>query len=471
MFEALNITHYITSLLLLFSISHAQEGCTGPRNVAELADTLWGEQSQYKQMKYVRPNVSKLEQSNKTANPAHADADNANLQMHVLSVKNVNQQREDMEMVVYLREQWNDFRLKFNTESDGGCFLDNEMIGFDTDVIDSIWTPHVVLSNLADEEVKMASSLWIYPNGDVVYTEFLLLKTSCQLDLKKFPGDVQTCSIVVGSLRDDIHEVKLGLMEPAITKVSIEEELGTSSSAEWEITDIWAKTHTNTKLQSLQLAIFTLKLKRNLMYYNYFVIYPIVIMVIISWSSFFIDRAAAPARVTMSIISFLAIANFTSRQFDTLPRVGGNDALLLTFMFISMAFSFYSVIEYVICNYLWRVEKRTSMLYQQALKARTERLVKRQEKLERRLSGFMTECIEITSSELSTDIDSDETALVKEVIINKKHMEKYGELCQIDRILLGKDGKLLIKDEHVEVFSRWMYPITYIITICTLYIL
>ena len=99
--------------------------------------------------------------------------------MYVLSVKDINKQKGEVEAIVYLRQQQNDFQLMFNMESDGGCFLDNKRISFNTDMNNSIWMPYIVLSNLADEEVKMASSLWIYPNCNDIYTEFLLLKALC----------------------------------------------------------------------------------------------------------------------------------------------------------------------------------------------------------------------------------------------------------------------------------------------------
>ena len=286
-----NIVKFATCYLLIsISHAHAQDGCTGPRNVAELADTLWDEQSQYNGMRYTRPNVSKLDGSDSTANPAHADADNVQFEMHVLSVKDVNQQKGEVQFNVGLVQQWNDFRLMFKTERDGGCFLDNERIGFDEDVVNSIWTPHVVVSNLVDEKIKMASSLWIYPNGDIVYTEYWLLKTSCQLDLRAFPGDTQTCSIVVGSWRDAFHQVILGLIDSAITKSGEGGDYGAADSVEWDIVGVSATVDTR---DLSQFATFSLTLERDRSYYNQFVIFPVLIIVIISWSSFFIDRSAA----------------------------------------------------------------------------------------------------------------------------------------------------------------------------------
>ena len=42
-------------------------------------------------------------------------------------------------------------------------------------------------------------------------------------------------------------------------------------------------------------------------------------------------------------------------------------------------------------------------------------------------------------------------------------------VCKLDRLLLKHDGGMLFRDQHLEVFSRWMYPIAYMITMIFFY--
>ena len=67
--------------------------------------------------------------------------------------------------------------------------------------------------------------------------------------------------------------------------------------------------------------------------------------VVITCSSFCLDRSAAPARVAMTMIVFLANTNFLVAQLGQLPRLG-NDVWLLRFLTMSTYFSFYGVLEY-----------------------------------------------------------------------------------------------------------------------------
>merc|ERR1712157_631702 len=81
-------------------------------------------------------------------------------------------------------------------------------------------------------------------------------------------------------------------------------------------------------------------------------------MGVLAWASFFISRAAVPARVTMASVSFLTITNFIGGQLKTLPSLGSGEVWLLQFMQTSQIFTFYSLLEYIICNYLYRVKRR-----------------------------------------------------------------------------------------------------------------
>ena len=143
---------------------------------------------------------------------------------------------------------------------------------------------------------------------------------------------------------------------------------------------------------------------------------------------------SAPARVSITTTGFLTISNFLSSELKNLPRLGAERIWLLRFMQISMAFCFYSVIEYVICNYLHRVEKRTKQ-------ARKMVMEKQQEG---NLSNSRFIFLQVST----------------QTSISKKDMVKVG-LFRIDSLLLSKNGNLLVKAEHIDVFSRFMYPVAY----------
>ena len=88
----------------------------------------------------------------------------------------------------------------------------------------------------------------------------------------------------------------------------------------------------------------TFKLERNAGYYERYVIGAVVLYVLIAWCSFFIDRAASPARVAMGIIIFLVINSQITSQLAQLPRAA-DSVWLLQFMSISQIFVFYAIIE------------------------------------------------------------------------------------------------------------------------------
>merc|ERR1711862_658110 len=48
------------------------------------------------------------------------------------------------------------------------------------------------------------------------------------------------------------------------------------------------------------------------------------------------------------------------------------------------------------------------------------------------------------------------------VTVNKDDMVQVG-LFKIVRLIVKRDGRMLFKDQHIEIFSRYAYPITYII--------
>lgn len=440
-------------LLILFSSAcayNATEECNGLRTPDEIADVLW-ENSSVAYKKRTRPSLAKLLSKNPNANPILAEPEDVNVSLSIISIKEIDQQRGEAEFMLELSRRWNDYRLTY--ESPDGCYPDDEGVGFMTNDLFNIWYPDIIITTQASEPILIASSFWIYANGDVMYKQTLLLTLSCKLQFKDLPKDKQMCKVIINSLKDNAETLLFGPLKPPITKLEDSQDLHISNSLEWKITDFNSETIVRKMLNQPKYnsyAIFSIYLERKSSYYVQFVIVPVLMMVSMSWSSFFIDRAAVPARVSMSTFCFLTISNFLSSELKNLPRLGGKDAWLLRFMQVSLFFVFIAVVEYVLCNYLYRVEKRL--------------------KEARKLAAELKHTKENASPKDTTNGVSESCISENDINITvvKKDMLVVG-INKIDRLILKRDGHMLVKDEHVEIFFRYAYPISYSIFCLVVY--
>ncbi|XP_072021968.1 glycine receptor subunit alphaZ1-like isoform X1 [Amphiura filiformis] len=104
-------------------------------------------------------------------------------------------------------------------------------------------------------------------------------------------------------------------------------------------------------------AAITFTFKRHLQAYILTVYIPSILLVTISWMSFWIDAHAAPARITLGITTVLTATTMTASMQDSFPDATGAKAIDI-WMAACLIFVFLSLIEYAMTNYLIVLQDR-----------------------------------------------------------------------------------------------------------------
>jgi cytochrome c biogenesis factor len=112
----------------------------------------------------------------------------------------------------------------------------------------------------------------------------------------------------------------------------------------------------------------TLVFERKFLYYLIQVYIPSVLVVILSWVSFWIDIDAVPARVSLGLLTVLTMTTQVSGMTSRQPRVSYIKALDV-WMTACLVFVFGSLVEYCVVNVLYRREKRKEEAYRQRMSA------------------------------------------------------------------------------------------------------
>lgn len=169
----------------------------------------------------------------------------------------------------------------------------------------------------------------------------------------------------------------------------------------------------------------------------------------------------------MSSIGFLTNINFMASQLKELPK-SGKEVWLLRFLLLSVWFSFYAVVEYVICNFFMRIESRINAGRQKAF----QQLKENQALL---LSTQTTTTVKPNHDrEPSTTLNDDEEGQQQQnpplpTDITKQDVIDTGLTAKLDTYLMNEKGMMRVSPGIVDDFSRVVYPIAYLIACIVLW--
>ncbi|XP_078616179.1 glycine receptor subunit alpha-4-like [Branchiostoma floridae x Branchiostoma japonicum] len=302
-------------------------------NMTELMETLLGEQPQN-----LRPNFD--------GPPVEVIAN-----VYISSMDSVEEKTMDYTVGIYLRQFWQDPRLVFE-----GL---NKTISLDSNIRPKIWVPDLFFVNEKDGKMHAITTankyIRIHPNGTVLYSMRLSLKLSCYMHLRSFPADKQYCKMQIESYSYTTQDMVLGwITTRAPLEISREVHL---PDFDLSIADVKSCTagYSTGDFPCIKADFL---LERRIGYFLIQIYLPSILIVIISWVSFWIHSESAPARVALAITTVLTLTTHSATTTRAaMPRVS-----YITDMDIWMAacqtFVFAALLEYAIVNHISRQDKR-----------------------------------------------------------------------------------------------------------------
>ncbi|XP_071847416.1 gamma-aminobutyric acid receptor subunit alpha-2-like isoform X2 [Apostichopus japonicus] len=268
----------------------------------------------------------------------------------------------DMEFYVevFFRQRWSDPRLNYNNSNQ----MNFKVLSLNTIMLESIWYPDTYIYNgkkSKSHSITTPNRLFrIFPNGDILYTQRLTIVAACPMQFQKYPMDSQNCSVIVGSNTYSVEDVvyKWKHSDNLKDSVAISDDIRLSQYAliTW---DAFENIKVSDRIGNRTLLKVTFVLKRNLGNFLIQTYLPCSMVVILSWISFFLNREATPARVSLGIMTILSITTLGWNSRTQLPKVHYANAIDY-YVLLCFGFTFAAVCEFASVNYF--TKRRAGMM-------------------------------------------------------------------------------------------------------------
>lgn len=184
------------------------------------------------------------------------------------------------------------------------------------------WKGHMkIIENVDEIEPPSFSRGWKVhgKSGLVTYSSVHVERIKCSMRFARAPFDESTCKLGI-LLANGMFTRELRWNSNAFRLPP--EKGGIYTIPQWDITDFAAERETRVVDEmSTNALVAVFKLKRDPHHVEFTIVFPLIIYFVLSWASFFVDANAAPARITLCVLTLLLALTLYVHLHDLLPPV------------------------------------------------------------------------------------------------------------------------------------------------------
>ncbi|ALC43131.1 CG6927 [Drosophila busckii] len=277
--------------------------------------------------------------------------------IYVYLLQNLNSDLLQFKMHALLQLSFQDKRLAYEHFAP-----DRDNILGQKHLSERLWLPHIFFANerdssiLGTDEKDVLTS--ISSDGNVIVSTRLQASLYCWMNFQKFPFDQQHCATVLESWMYNTSDLVLEWEK--VSPISFDPEMRLT---EYNLARYW---HNTTVVHADEINLrhgafmgdysslsFTVNLQREIGFYLLDYYLPSMMIVAISWVSFWLQADASPPRIMLGTSTMLSFITLSSSQSKTLPKVSYIKVSEVWFIGCTF-FIFGSLVEFAFVNTIWR---------------------------------------------------------------------------------------------------------------------
>ena len=247
----------------------------------------------------------------------------------LVAILDIDEAKQVYTFTAYFGVSWQDPELTWNTSEFGGI----SQVMMDRY---SIWTPNLVFGNGIDR-IRVFDGdfdVYVHYEGRITASTSDIFKVTCSINVYKYPFDTQSCSLQITGQNEEpwrFHAVYLD--------IPLQEVFATDN--EWYLHNnqgvrarVWNSTSVSTQAGTfiIQVAEFTMTLKRKYLFYIVTTIIPMFLLSLLA-SFVFLLPASSGDKMSYLISIFVSHTVFLNYVNETMPRT--SDSLSLFELYLS----------------------------------------------------------------------------------------------------------------------------------------
>ncbi|XP_045126054.1 gamma-aminobutyric acid receptor subunit alpha-5-like [Portunus trituberculatus] len=279
--------------------------------------------------------------------PSHGGAPTTvEIDIEVRSMGQISEMDMSFSMDCYFRQSWVDERLAFP--------LPGEPFTLSLAVLDKLWKPDTFIHNGRQSHIHLLTApnkfIRLYRSGRILYSARLTINAYCPMSLHNFPMDTQRCPLKMGSFayttRDVVYRwngdrqvvIAPDLMLSQFDLIATPSGFENTTRLTGEFSTLLASFHLQRHMGNFLIQVYG----------------PCMLLVVLSWVSFWLNREATSDRISLGITTVLTMTFLGLEARTDLPKVSYSTALDL-FVWLSYGFIFATIIEFAFVHLFTKV--------------------------------------------------------------------------------------------------------------------